>query len=68
MAAAARAKLLDRKFLGLPLLVPARSVITPLAGVACQSNQISHLITLALPDSLNLYDPDTLPAELARQF
>jgi hypothetical protein len=38
MVPATGAEFLDRKLLGLPLLVPAGGVITPLAGVACQSN------------------------------
>jgi hypothetical protein len=38
MAPATRAELLDREFLGLPLLVLAGGVITPLATVARQSD------------------------------
>jgi hypothetical protein len=45
VAAAARAKLLNRKFFGLAFLIFAGRVIAPLATVAGHSNQISHRST-----------------------
>jgi hypothetical protein len=49
MFPAARTELLNRKFLCLALLVLAGGVITALAAVACQSDQISHFRTCSYP-------------------
>jgi hypothetical protein len=43
MRPTARTELLDREFLGLTLLVLGGRVIAPLASVACQPYQVSHL-------------------------
>ena len=42
VGAAARAEFLDREFLGLALLVPARRVVTALTAVARKSDKVSH--------------------------
>src|SRR5216684_3032946 len=49
MATTTRAELLDRKLLGLPLLVAAGGIIAPFTSVALQSNQVSHSLILASP-------------------
>jgi hypothetical protein len=42
MTSATRAEFLDRKLFGLPLLVFAGRIVTPLAAVTLKSNQVAH--------------------------
>ena len=46
MRAASRTEFLDRKFVGLRLLVLAGRIVARLAGVARKRNQISHFNSL----------------------
>jgi len=56
MAPAAWAKLLDRKFFGLPLFVLARHVISPFTAVALKPDEISHCL-MHLADSFSIRLP-----------
>ena len=42
MAAAAGAEFLDRKLLGLALLISAAGIVAPLTSIALKSNKVSH--------------------------
>jgi hypothetical protein len=58
MRTARRTELLDHELFGLLLLVLAGRVITPFAGIACQTYQISHHSSLLFGHADLLWQPE----------
>ena len=67
MRAASRTEFLDRKFVGLRLLILAGRVVARLAGVARKRNQISHCNTPRKKYPSRKIPSRKIPAPLSRR-